>query len=1093
MSELPVELTARPLALIGLAGLDISSNAVHHSIWDTFNYNRKPDGAAVQFKLISSTHEFPTVKPKRNSYEWYIPKGILKRNWMNKYLNEVPAVVVVFYDLDWHDAQWNEKKMECASRVQSLRAVLEGRNTKIAVVLIQKEAPPLPGTEDLVATERATALCAACELPAKTLYFLPYADHLLGYIYRLEQALYDLAQNFYHQEYKIVKSHREQLNKTAHQYLFVRHQFKMAYMNELRQEQNTAHKHYQQAYNNLLDIRMVDTNSLEIKTVASFINYKLCRLMFSLKLPKEAIAQFRSHTERFKSRTGPKELMFEHHAWMSNQYSTFAELFDEAIRQGLPAVQTQHPGYYFQLAATHATQRHNSCKELCKNVEIYPDPNPLAGEEKLEFYGQRPWRPGKLNAEPADMAREAAAIQALQYKEKMTVNHSMIIIGLLGNAISQFKIYRCPRMRRLLVVQMAEEYFNCQDYGKVLTLLMHMLWEYRSERWPVLLTDILKSALNAAYLSASVQDYLTLCLEALGPTTTFSMERKTEIFQNIMNILKSKPPIPEPNIPEDLKISAFEKWSAQVKRSEPFNFTIDDDNMTTFIDVKARFTQPKYTVNSVVIIEVFVRNAYHDKVEFSKVSVTVTSPGYNSEFPASDPNQGNLEFDANEVKTFLCRFEAPQPNDTPEIQISTISIYLGNDKKCCVVLKFSAAGREAGLLDRLYPEIQQLRGGTFDTVRPLIVTKIQLKELNVAINVDSKQPAMLGEWFPVKISVSSDEDISSVNILINLLQDANSSEQSTDLSLNMQDKQSSIVIEIDVVNAGSAVERVIYVRSHNVGDRNFMIKVDYLRSNKKKDSKESIYSLCVVKPFDVSTQFYTMLYEPLTKAFIGEPLFLMPHITSTTPWPIEIEDTSIELGTSIVKETESPQLSILRKKVLNEGEAATDAYCIVPKIGSEQPASTGIYTIKWKRANSENTTLTSSSVTLSPLWVEDAIINLETKLPPHGWVLTPLCVSYFIKNHSEFLITLRLSMEASDAFMFAGHKQIEICILPESEKKVEWILRPLVAGFVALPSLSLTVPPDEEYKLNKTRLAEVLERSIPSHIYIMPKSQTIEE
>lgn len=51
---------------------------------------------------------------------------------------------------------------------------------------------------------------------------------------------------------------------------------------------------------------------------------------------------------------------------MSNQFSTFAELFDEAIRQGLPAVQTQHPGYYFQLAANHAGLRQSACKELCQ-------------------------------------------------------------------------------------------------------------------------------------------------------------------------------------------------------------------------------------------------------------------------------------------------------------------------------------------------------------------------------------------------------------------------------------------------------------------------------------------------------------------------------------------------------------------------------------------------------------------------------------------------------------------------------------------------------------------------------------------------------
>lgn len=78
-------------------------------------------------------------------------------------------------------------------------------------------------------------------------------------------------------------------------------------------------RNYSQAYSNLLELRMVDTNALEVKTVAGFINYKLCKLMFQLSLPRDAIAQFRKHTEHFKNRIGQKDLAFEHHAWTSKQ------------------------------------------------------------------------------------------------------------------------------------------------------------------------------------------------------------------------------------------------------------------------------------------------------------------------------------------------------------------------------------------------------------------------------------------------------------------------------------------------------------------------------------------------------------------------------------------------------------------------------------------------------------------------------------------------------------------------------------------------------------------------------------------------------
>lgn len=40
---------------------------------------------------------------------------------MHKHLHEVPAVVVVFFDLDWDEPLWKEKQMECATRVEIVR------------------------------------------------------------------------------------------------------------------------------------------------------------------------------------------------------------------------------------------------------------------------------------------------------------------------------------------------------------------------------------------------------------------------------------------------------------------------------------------------------------------------------------------------------------------------------------------------------------------------------------------------------------------------------------------------------------------------------------------------------------------------------------------------------------------------------------------------------------------------------------------------------------------------------------------------------------------------------------------------------------
>lgn len=47
------------------------------------------------------------------------------------------------------------------------------------------------------------------------------------------------------------------------------------------------------------------------------------------------------------------------------RFSVFGDIFDEAVKLGLPAVQTQHPGIYYQQAAQYAILRKKSCEELC--------------------------------------------------------------------------------------------------------------------------------------------------------------------------------------------------------------------------------------------------------------------------------------------------------------------------------------------------------------------------------------------------------------------------------------------------------------------------------------------------------------------------------------------------------------------------------------------------------------------------------------------------------------------------------------------------------------------------------------------------------
>lgn len=145
-----------------------------------------------------------------------------------------------------------------------------------------------------------------------------------------------------------------------------------------------------------------------------------------------------------------------------SRHSVFAELFCEAIKNGLPALQVQHPGIYYQKAAEYVIKRRVAAKEAC---EIYPSEGSSPGLTQsnlyTEFFGIRAVKTGD------PVAEQQANVQICELERNF--NHSAAIIALLSQAMAQFKIYKCLRFRKKLAIDMAEEYLKSGDHGKALT------------------------------------------------------------------------------------------------------------------------------------------------------------------------------------------------------------------------------------------------------------------------------------------------------------------------------------------------------------------------------------------------------------------------------------------------------------------------------------------------------------------------------------------------------------------------------------------------------------------------------------------------
>lgn len=1108
--ELPPELCCRPMAFVALTGLDVVYNAVHRAIWDAFCANRRADRVPISFKVLPGDHEYPKCRTKRTSYEWYIPKGILKTGWMNKHLNLVPALVVLFYELDWDDPQWKEKQSECATKVEIVRTSLQGRNTKVAVVLIQKKTPLPPG-EDLVASERASALCNACDLPGKSLFVLPHTDHLVGYIIRLENAFYEHAQTYYYTEIRRVKSHKEFLNKTTHQLLFVRHQFKIAFFSELKQDTQNALKYYRTAYSLIHELRAHETNMLEIKTMAGFVNYKICRLCFQHNTPLDAIAQFRKHIDLCKKKIGSAELAFEHAAWMSKQFQSFGELFDEAIKLGLTAIQTQNPGFYYQQAACYSQDRKQLAHQLCQTVVGNPTTEPSSGA--LDFYGQRTWRQGHQSIDPPDGEKEKTGILALQIKER-SVPHSELIIALLSNAVAQFKKYKCPRMKSHLMVQMGEEYYHAKDYTKALKLLDYVMCDYRTERWWGLLTAILTTALRCAYLMASVKDYIIYCMELLGRASTLKEEQKLRIEKNLTKVLMNEVPDAELECDPSSASAAKSLWSDRMALAGANEFTIEVQDYIPFVQCKAKFQSPSFHVDQPIQLQVFLKADAPNPVSFSKLAVSLSNQEYNQWCVVESSGQNTMSLVPGKTKCYNFSFVAKTEDVGKKIEMTGIELLLGCDSGRCVFLTWRGAGGDiASTHEAVQASRSSRRWGRnietnqeqeWDTVTIQHSTMIISRVPKISVQLSHLPPALNNEMYCLNVTIRTQEEsvARDVKLTAGLKpgQDANLS-QTTHVSLDgstiCDDAAASLIPDIPLgdLKPDEKLNKSVYVRCSTTGPRIFLFHVAYSidttvegRQIICKCHKDETVTIETVIPFDVSVKFVSTKLEPLERVSVDIPFLLMTDVLSSSPWPIVLASSSLQLFS--LSSTSPDMKSQLEQTILETGEGASESFCLCcpPLTNNNNAVATGQYCISWRRqSSSSDSPLIQTTVTLPHILLEPVPLYIHADLPSFGRVRESLPVRYHIENRTALVQEVEMAVEPSDAFMFSGLKQVRLRILPGSEHQMLYNFYPLMAGYQTLPQLSINLP------RCPSSTTQSLRRFLPQRIFVKPQGRQLDD
>uniref|UniRef100_A0A8D0DCV6 Trafficking protein particle complex subunit 11 n=1 Tax=Sander lucioperca TaxID=283035 RepID=A0A8D0DCV6_SANLU len=582
-----------------------------------------------------------------------------------------------------------------------------------------------------------------------------------------------------------------------------------------------------------------------------------------------------------------------------------------------------------------------------------------------------------------------------------------------------------------------------------------------------------------------------------------------------MHCVANEVPEAEPECDPASVTAARALWNDRMALAGSNEFTIEVQDYIPFIQCKAKFQSPSFHVDQPIQLQVFLRADCPHPVSFNKLSVSLSNQEYNQWCVVESVGQESMSLLPGKTKCYNFSFVAKTEDVGKKIEMTGIELMLGSDGggRCVFVGWRGAGGDAASTHEALLASRSSRRCGRavearqeldWDSLSIQPSTMIISRVPKISVQLSHQPPALNNEMYCISLTIQSQEGgvARDVKLTAGLKpgQDANlgqTTHVTLDCSKVCDDTAPALLPDVPLgdLNPGQQLERCVYVKCVSTGPRVFLFHVAYSidtsvegRQIVCKCHKDETVTIETVVPFEVSVKFVSTKFEPLERVAVDIPFLLMTDILSSSPWPLLLASSSLQLLTMT---TNTAQLqSQLQEVVLQTDECASECFCLrcPPLTNSSTTVATGQYLISWRRKSSgADSPLIQTAVALPHVILESVPLYIHADLPSFGRVRESLSVRYHIENRTALVQEVEMAVEPSDAFMFSGLKQVRLRILPGSEQQMLYNYYPLMAGYQTLPQLNISLP------RCLTTNTHTLRRFLPQRIFVKPQGRQLDD